>query len=97
MKNKIQSLVDLLQLPHDIVAAQVKKLENAGYDEEEMMIIIDHFMNGGILSEIIAPPKNAKINDPVRILQEFDLFFFNRRNEIPGLSNQLIEKWAKSK
>ena len=52
-------------------------------------------MNGGMLSEIIAPPKIGKISDPVISLQEFDQFFFNRRNEIPGLTDQLIEKWAR--
>ncbi len=95
MDNKIQSLVDLLQLPYDKVAAEVKNLENAGYDEEEVTAIIDHFMEGGMLSEIIAPPKKGKVADPVIYLQDFDLFFFNRRNEVPGLANSLIDKWAK--
>jgi len=97
MKNKIQSLADILQLPYDVAAIQVKNMDNAGYDEEEITTILDHFMNGGMLSEIIAPPKRGKISDPVISLQEFDLFFFNRRNEIPGLADQLIEKWAKKR
>jgi hypothetical protein len=97
MEKKIQSLADLLQLPYDMVSAQVKNLENAGYNEEERIIILDHFMNGGMLSEIIAPPKRAKNNNPIGSLQEFDLFFFNRKREITVLSDQLIEKWAKSK
>ena len=96
MKEKIQSLADLLQLPYDMVSIQVKNMENAGYDEKEVIIILTHFMSGGMLSEIIAPPQKAKINDPVISLQEFDVFFSNRRNEIPGLADQLIEKWARN-
>lgn len=95
MENKIKSLAEMLQLPYDVVSAQVKNMENAGYNEEERIIIIDHFMSGGMLSEIIAPPQKAKTSDPVISMQEFDLFFFNRRNEVPGLADQLIEQWAR--
>jgi hypothetical protein len=94
---KSEELAKLLQLDYSIVSKYVENLEENGYSEEEIETISNHFMNGGMLSEIIAPPKKSKKPDPVTSLQEFDLFFFNRRNEIPGLADELIMKWARSK
>ena len=94
VENKMREMADLIKSDYNTVCAYVREMMDVGYDNEEVIIILDYFMNGGMLSEIIAPPKSRKVHDPVLALQEFDRFFCTQRNKIPGLNDKLFMQWA---
>ena len=93
LEEKIKQLETLLELSY--ISIPINHLKKAGWSDEEICIIIDHFMNGGMLSEIIAPAKNTAGNDKIHLsvdaLQDFDAFFSNRKRQIPGLVDRIAE------
>lgn len=97
LEEKIKQLETLLKLSD--ISIHINQLKKAGWSDEEIGIIIDRFMSGDVLSEIIAPAKNAtedsSIHMSINALQDFDRFFCGRKHQIPGLVDKLSEIWQK--
>ena len=79
----------------------VKTMKENFWSDSEIIIIINHFLDGGMLSEIIAPAKNTKTDDEItasiNALKRFDSVFFEKKTNNPEFANKLREKWASKK
>ena len=101
LESKIKELQTLLNLDLSYVPMAVKSLSTSGWSDDEIVTIIDHFMSGGMLSEIIAPAENAKTRNAIIVsedaLRSFDHFFWSKVTKVPGLQDKLLSIWGQTK
>lgn len=99
LESKIKELQSFLDLSLNYVPMAIKTLSINGWSDDEIIIIIDHFMNGGMISEILAPAKSADTRKAIlastEALKAFDLFFDIKVAEVPGLKDKLFLIWVK--